>query len=100
MVMIYALGRVSGGHLNPSISLAYALAGKMSVASGKAFVAADEDTGNGMLDVPRNFLVNGATTKEVMAKLSSYVLAQMAGGYAAGPISGAAFNPAVSLGID
>merc|ERR1719454_2031122 len=54
MVMIYALGPVSGGHLNPSISLAYALAGKMSKDSGKAF-ATDEDSSE-MLEAPRNFL--------------------------------------------
>merc|ERR1719454_1200775 len=170
MVMIYALGHVSGGHLNPSISLAYALAGKMSAASGKAFATADGDNGSEMLEAPRNFLVNGASKQEVVTKLTSYVFSQLAGGlvgafaycnlfgeqlalkpapdshwwaagicevmytamlcfvalntagakgntpnqfyglaigfvliaggYAAGPISGGAFNPAVSIGID
>lgn len=40
MVMIYAVGRVSGGHFNPAVSLGAALGGRISWADAGLYVAA------------------------------------------------------------
>jgi len=139
MVMIYSFGMVSGGHLNPSVSFACGLAGKMSWNTVISYILVQIIAG-----LVAGFIYLGMFGKpvslgpkapfdwwEVMivealytAMISFMVLSVgyskrnnpqdnpnqffalaigfvvVSGGYAAGPISGASFNPAVSLGID
>merc|ERR1719460_2847484 len=70
MIMVYSLGNISGGHLNPSVSLAVALSGKMSVDSQSKYESAD--------------IGSASRSAKVAAKLFSYVLAQVLGGLFAG----------------
>jgi len=139
MVMIYSFGNVSGGHLNPSVSFACGLAGKMSWPLVISYMAVQIIAGLiagwiylAMFGSPVSLGPKGAFSwweamiVEVLytAMISFMVLSVgyskrnnpesnpnqfyalaigfvvVAGGYAAGPISGASFNPAVSLGID
>lgn len=143
MVMIYAFGNVSGGHLNPSVSLACGMTGKKDwptvmayiivqigagVLAGLAALAVfGVAVGKGPSVQPGlNFTWWEALIVEALytamlcftvlnvacaernnprnAPNQFYALAigfvVVAGGYAAGGISGACFNPAVSLGLD
>jgi aquaporin Z len=84
MIMVYSLGNISGGHLNPSVSLAVALSGKMSVDSQSKYESADIG-GDQTVTGPRSFLEGSASrSAKVAAKLFSYVLAQVLGGLFAG----------------
>merc|ERR1719258_861288 len=112
MVSIYALGPVSGANFNPAVSLTLLLTGNMDVVKfayysvtqitagiaaglsytmlfGKAFNLAPGAGHNGM-------------TAGAVEILYTFMLCfvVVAGGYAAGGISGGAFNPAVAIGID
>eukprot|EP00444_Apocalathium_aciculiferum_P008178 CAMPEP_0183417040 /NCGR_PEP_ID=MMETSP0370-20130417/24166_1 /TAXON_ID=268820 /ORGANISM="Peridinium aciculiferum, Strain PAER-2" /LENGTH=396 /DNA_ID=CAMNT_0025600591 /DNA_START=130 /DNA_END=1317 /DNA_ORIENTATION=- len=144
MVMIYALGPVSGGHFNPAVSLAIGLADKfggacsgwdMVLAYMLAQIAGGSAAGFSYCAVFHAELALGpqapfgwweAMVVEVLytAMLVFVVLSVaaskrmnpggrpspvcalavgcvvVAGGHGAGPISGAAFNPAVACGID
>jgi len=139
VVMVYAFGPVSGGHLNPSVSLALGLSGKApwDVVGGYIAVQLLAGIGAGFSSCalfgstatlqPKDkftwfevmvvealytamlafVVLNVAASKRNNPKGNQnqfYGLAIgfiiVAGGYGAGPISGANFNPAVSLGID
>lgn len=131
-VMIYAGAHISGGHLNPAVSLSVFLRGKLShkdlwcywFAQLAAGVAAAYVTvffkGYPMrppmdLNIGKAFfaeaiftfalcyiVLNALTSRDT--KGNSYYgwaigFTVLFGGYAVGMISGAAFNPAVALGI-
>lgn len=135
MVMIYALGDISGAHLNPAVSVAISLVNQqkwittgcyigaqlvgallaaglavvvfgytfdLAPASGHSWMQAGfaEILYTAMLSfVVLNVAVAKANAGNVHFGLAiGYVI--VAGGYAVGGISGANFNPAVSLAID
>lgn len=137
MVMVYALGGVSGGNFNPAVSIALGLAGKSKwsevgvycvvqcvagVAAGIVYSLLTESfvlmPGKGygwweamLVEVLYTCLLcfvvlNVAASKRTGCDTGNqfYGLAigfvVIAGGYAAGHISGGAFNPAVALGVD
>lgn len=133
MVMVYMGGHVSGGHYNPAVSLAAAMAGKLEkrelvpywLAQVAGAIAAALTT---MVIVERTFapapgpqvsglgawvaeflfgfalcLVVLATATHAKTKGNSYFglaigFTVLVGAIAVGPISGAAFNPAVGIG--
>eukprot|EP00420_Gonyaulax_spinifera_P038669 CAMPEP_0197881130 /NCGR_PEP_ID=MMETSP1439-20131203/8715_1 /TAXON_ID=66791 /ORGANISM="Gonyaulax spinifera, Strain CCMP409" /LENGTH=461 /DNA_ID=CAMNT_0043500717 /DNA_START=81 /DNA_END=1466 /DNA_ORIENTATION=+ len=138
MVMIYCFGTVSGGHLNPSVTIAAGLARKFpwhmvlayvvtqlfaGIIAGFCFCALYGDVVKHGTKAPFGwweamivevlytamlaFVVLNVTSKrnnpednpnQFYALAIGFVV--IAGGYGAGPVSGAAFNPAVSLGLD
>lgn len=136
MAMVYATAPVSGGNLNPAVSLALALCGKCpwkpmliycvtqlaaGIAAGLCHwallfesvpVAASEPFTWGHAVIVEIIytcmlclvVLNCAVSKRTGQGNQFFALAIgfviIAGGYAAGGISGAAFNPAVSLGLD
>jgi len=138
MVSIYATGPISGGHLNPSVSLAVGLCGKMPVMRVIGYIVMQVGAGilAGLLYygtfiqatpvgiTPFNWFEKGVVEVIYTAMICFVVLncavskrnnpdddqnhffalaigfVIVAGGYAAGDISGAHFNPAVSIGID
>lgn len=140
MVMIYATAPVSGGNLNPAVSFALGLIGKLGWP--KVFLYSVAQAAGGVLASvsycallsPRSVILAPVTpfswTHSMVVEviytcvlclvvlncaaskrnnpdgdgnqffglaISSVIIA---GGYAAGGISGAAFNPAVALGLD
>jgi len=139
MIMIYATGPISGGHLNPAVSLSLALCGKLEWSVMLGYWVAQITAGISAgccycaLLAPKTatlgpvapfewyhalvveviytsmicFVVNNCAASkrnnaaddgnQFFALAIGFVIA--AGGYAAGGISGAAFNPAVSLGL-
>jgi aquaporin Z len=131
MVMIYATGHISGGHLNPAVTIGVWLRGKCAVADVVPYLVAqclaavaagalvlflkvDEAVTPRTVDmVPVMiaealftfalvFVVLNVATAKANAGNSFYGLAigftVLAGAYAVGPVSGAAFNPAVVVG--
>lgn len=138
MVMIYCFGNVSGGHLNPSVTLAAALSKKIGWKSALQYITVQVGAGiaagfcygtmfqetvslgptapftwwEAMLveviyTAMLAFVVLSVTSRRNSPEGNPnqfYALAigfvVIAGGYGAGPISGGAFNPAVSLGLD
>jgi len=138
MVMIYCFGAVSGGHLNPSVTLAAGLARKIPLQLVVSYICVQILAGllagfcsRGLFQAPVvigpkasfgwweaavvevlytgmiAFVVLSVTSKRNNPENNPnqfYALAigfvVIAGGYGAGPISGACFNPAVSLGLD
>mmetsp|Transcript_79580 Transcript_79580/g.170633 ORF Transcript_79580/g.170633 Transcript_79580/m.170633 type:complete len:466 (-) Transcript_79580:102-1499(-) len=140
LVLTYAFGAVSGGHLNPAVTLSAGLAGRMQWLLVLSYILAQLSGGvlagiscsqlfkpEAVMTGPRpSFawweamvveVIYTATLAFVALSVASqrnnpdrsrnqfYGLAVsftvVAGGYAAGPISGpGAFNPAVSLGLD
>lgn len=139
MIMIYATGPVSGGNLNPAVSLSLSLCKKLphsvmlywaaqilGAISASCFVRAlfpSESFSFGpvapfqwyhacIVEVIYTFMIcfvvnNCAASRrnnspedrnQFFALAIGFVI--VAGGYAAGDISGACFNPAVSIGMD
>jgi aquaporin Z len=133
MVMVYMGGHVSGGHYNPAVSLAAALAGKLekrelgpywlaqvigAIAAaltamaivGRTFAPAPGPQVSGLGAWLAEFLFGFALCLVVLTTAthaktrgnSYYGLAigftVLVGAIAVGPISGAAFNPAVGIG--
>jgi len=140
MAMIYAVGPVSGGNLNPAVSFSLGLTGNMTLGKVLRYWVA-QFLGGGLagltvhaLLAPKELsLEPGASFDPWHAVLAEVIYTAMlcfvvlnvaasrrnnppdngnqyfalaigfvivAGGYAAGGISGACFNPAVALGVD
>ena len=132
MVMVYAVGPVSGAHYNPAVTLAVWLRGKCPDKDVPGYVAAQLagavlaalavricKPGSLILTVhPRPlpallvelaftfalaYVVLAVATAKKSAGNSYFGLAigstVTAGAYAAGPLSGGVFNPAVAIGI-
>ena len=139
MVMIYATGGVSGGHLNPAVTFAVTLvtndwSGKFlgywlsqvlgGVAAGFAACSLHTTVANIeakapyqtshalMAELIYTFMLAFTVLSVAASKRNNsgkdgnnfYALAIawtiVAGGYAVGGVSGAAFNPAVAIGLD
>ena len=139
MVMIYATGGVSGGHLNPAVTFAVTLvtndwSGKFlgywlsqvlgGVAAGFAACSLHTTVANIeakapyqtshalMAELIYTFMLAFTVLSVAVSKRNNsgkdgnnfYALAIawtiVAGGYAVGGVSGAAFNPAVAIGLD
>eukprot|EP00933_Yihiella_yeosuensis_P022650 TRINITY_DN17804_c0_g1_i1.p1 TRINITY_DN17804_c0_g1~~TRINITY_DN17804_c0_g1_i1.p1 ORF type:complete len:499 (-),score=87.70 TRINITY_DN17804_c0_g1_i1:95-1591(-) len=138
MALVYAFGPISGGHLNPSVSVAAGLVGKMPWPKVCAYVmlqmsggivaglACYEVFGKSLgVSPPEHFgfwfaaLVELIYTMMLCFVVLNVAMARrsnpegdqnhyfglaigfviIAGGYAAGGISGALFNPAASIGL-
>lgn len=132
VAMVYATGHISGAHLNPAISIAALVRGRLRVRHLVGYLAAQVVgavaaalVGGWLVEVPgaaafsgdalwKAFVVellftfalgfvvlNVATSRDHLDN-GFYGLAigmtVLAGAVAVGPISGAAFNPAVALG--
>jgi len=140
MAMIYAVGPVSGGHLNPAVSFSLGLSGNIKYAKVFKYWVAQLLGGSlagaavhALLAPKALSLEPGASYTAWHAVLAEFIYTAMlcfvvlnvaasrrnnpphngnqffalaigfvivAGGYAAGGISGACFNPAVALGVD
>ena len=133
MVMVYATGHISGGHLNPAVSLAAFVRGRLSVTDMVPYWAAQVVgallaalIGMWWIEIPQAGAIEGdlvarafvaellftfalafvvlnvATSKDHLGN-SFYGLAigftVVVGAVAIGPISGAALNPAVAIGV-
>jgi len=139
MIMVYATGHISGGHLNPAVTLGVTLRGKCTWADAIPYMVAQvigavaaaalvlfiKGTATGVPAAPPastvqytvaakllvEFLftfalvyvvLNSATAKGTQGN-SFYGLAigftVVVGAFAAGPVSGGAFNPAVAVGV-
>eukprot|EP00931_Biecheleriopsis_adriatica_P012098 TRINITY_DN1131_c0_g2_i1.p1 TRINITY_DN1131_c0_g2~~TRINITY_DN1131_c0_g2_i1.p1 ORF type:complete len:389 (-),score=81.48 TRINITY_DN1131_c0_g2_i1:577-1743(-) len=140
MAMIYATGPVSGGNLNPAVSLALAMSGKIShgvmlqywsmqllggllgAQAGKSICAPNNAA---TVEVKAPFeLIHGVFAEVLYTAMLCFVVLScaasrrnnpkddpnqffavaigfviVAGGYAVGGVSGAAFNPAVAIGL-
>jgi aquaporin Z len=133
MVMVYATGHISGGHLNPAVSLAAFVRGRLGVADLLPYWVAQVAgallgalIGMWLVDVPQATALPGDLVGKVFVAelLFTFALAfvvlnvatsrhhpnngfyglaigftVLAGAVAVGPVSGAAFNPAVALGM-
>lgn len=138
MVLVYAFGPVSGGHLNPAVSLSLAVLKKFPIRKALVYVAIQIVAGilaggsvyaafgqsilfgpvqpyGGLSALALEFIYTAMLCFVVLSCAAStrnnpsddqnnffglaigFVI--VAGGYAAGGISGASFNPAVSLGL-
>lgn len=138
MVSVYAFGPVSGGHLNPAVSLAIFLSKKMPlhtmlgywvaqlfgglVGGNAAAITFNTARHIGPPLQPFSYYDAGIVEALYTAMIAFVVLScavtgrpsieknqffalaigfvVVAGGYAAGPVSGAMFNPAVSIGLE
>lgn len=133
MVMVYATGHISGGHLNPAVSLAAVVRGRLAVGDLVPYWVAQVVgallaalVGMWLVDIPQAaafsgslifkafvaellftfalaFVVLNVATSKDHPNNHFYGLAigftVLAGAVAVGPISGAAFNPAVAIGM-
>jgi aquaporin Z len=133
MVMVYATGHISGGHLNPAVSLAAFVRGRLGLGDLVPYWVAQVVgallaalVGMWLVDIPQADALSGRLIWEafVAELLFTFALAfvvlnvatskdhpdnhfyglaigftVLAGAVAVGPISGAAFNPAVALGM-
>jgi aquaporin Z len=133
MVMVYATGHISGGHLNPAVSLAAVVRGRLATGDLLPYWAAQvlgallaAVVGMWLVDIPQApalegdlivraflsellftfalaFVVLNVATSKHHPDNHFYGLAigftVVAGAVAVGPISGAAFNPAVAIGV-
>ncbi len=131
--MVYATGHISGGHLNPAVSLAAVIRGRLKVRELVPYWTAQvlgallgASVGMYLVDIPDAaalsankvgavfvaellftfalaFVVLNVATSKDHADNDFYGLAigfvVLAGAVAVGPISGAAFNPAVAVGV-
>jgi aquaporin Z len=136
MVMVYATGHISGGHLNPAVTLGVWMRGKCPTSDVPGYMIAQFLAGaaaaavvlflKGSTTAPATapvaneyalvakiipeflftfalvYVVLNTATAKGTAGNSFYGLAigftVLAGAFAVGPISGAAFNPAVAVG--
>jgi len=133
MVMVYATGHISGGHLNPAVSLAAVVRGRLAVGDLLPYWVAQvlgallaALVGMWLVDIPQAAALSGSLILKafVAELLFTFALAfvvlnvatskdhpnnhfyglaigftVLAGAVAVGPISGAAFNPAVAVGM-
>eukprot|EP00913_Durusdinium_trenchii_P016187 g15212.t1 len=107
--MIFAIGDASGGHFNPAISCASALAGVPGrhglhvIASILPFTLAQASLSEGMFTflLCFVFLAVAISKKTKASQFSGLAVGSCvsAGGFAIGSISGAALNPVVALGL-
>lgn len=139
MVLVYVTGPVSGGNLNPAVTLSLLLKGEMNVKCAVLYVIS-QIFGGFFASLLSMMIFDGQTVPLGPGKVFGYQFSMMqallvegvyttmlcltvlcvaatkinkseafglaigsviiAGGYAAGGISGAAFNPAVAFGLD
>ncbi|APW64001.1 MIP/aquaporin family protein [Paludisphaera borealis] len=138
MIMVYATGHISGGHLNPAVTLGVTLRGKCTWADAIPYMVAQvigavaaaalvlfiKGTATGGAVSPPSpiqytvaakllveflftfalvFVVLSTATAKGTQGNSFYGLAigftVVVGAFAAGPVSGGAFNPAVAVGV-
>ncbi|BFG17193.1 hypothetical protein CerSpe_034670 [Prunus speciosa] len=107
MVMVYAVGHISGAHFNPAVTVTFAIFRHFPIKEVPLYVVAQvlgsilaSGTLCLLLDVPQTAYFGVATDNRAIGELAGIAVGMtiVIDVFVAGPVSGASMNPARSLG--